>query len=96
MTIQARLETCMRKGNLRVSDLACWFGRPHPTVRGWVKRGIQPGGGPMDQEQVEVLLGVLESMIGKNKRFPVPLMGPRQRKAYVARVRATVREGQLA
>lgn len=90
MTIQARLEACMRKGNLRVSDLACWFGRPHPTVRGWVKRGIQPGGGPMDQEQVELLLGELEKLVQKKQGFPVPLMGPRQRKTYVAGIRGKV------
>ena len=90
MTIQARLEKCMRKGNLRVSDLAGWFGRPHPTVRGWVKRGIQPGGGPMDQEQIETLLGVLEGLIRDKSGFPVPRMGPRQRKTYVAGIRGKV------
>lgn len=90
MTIQARLEKCMRAGNLRVSDLAGWFGRPHPTVRGWVKRGIQPGGGPMDQEQIETLLGTLEGMIDKRQGFPVPRLGPQQRKAHMVGIRRKV------
>jgi len=44
----------------------------------------------MDQEQVGRLLDVLETMIGKRQGFPIPLMGPRQRKAHIVGIRAKV------
>ncbi len=35
--LSARLNAAMREGNLNTSDLARWFNRPIPTVRGWVR-----------------------------------------------------------
>ncbi len=37
----------MRQGNLTVADLARWFGRPHPTVRGWTN-GTKIGAAALD------------------------------------------------
>jgi hypothetical protein len=83
MTIQRRLQTCMKRGNLRVADLARWFGRPHPTVRGWTLLGIRPGGGPHDIERVHKLLEAMEFLIKRRKGFPLPQMTPRERKLYI-------------
>ena len=90
MTIQRRLQTCMRRGNLRVADLARWFERPHPTVRGWAYLGIRPGGGPHDVEQVHVLLKTLEFLIQKKKGFPMPRLSPRLRKKHLGDIRAAL------
>jgi hypothetical protein len=90
MTIQRRLQTAMKRGNLRVADLARWFERPHPTVRGWAYLGIRPGGGPHDVEQVNVLLVQLETLIKKRKGFPLPRLSPRERKRHLHAIRVTV------
>jgi hypothetical protein len=87
MTIQRRLQTCMKRGNLRVADLARWFDRPHPTVRGWVLKGIRPSGGPHDVDHVIELLGMLEMLIQKKRGFPMPRLSPRERKKHVADIR---------
>ena len=59
MTFQARLKIAMRKGNLRVSDLARWFGRRHSTIRGWVIDGREPAGTSFDRAGLESLLDQL-------------------------------------
>ena len=87
MTIQRRLQVCMKRGNLRVADLARWFDRPHPTVRGWALKGTRPGGGPHDVEHVTQLLGLLETLIKKRKGFPLPRLSPRARKSYITEMR---------
>jgi hypothetical protein len=87
MTIQRRLQVCMKRGNLLVADLARWFDRPHPTVRGWVLKGTRPGGGPHDIEHVNELLGLLETLIRKKKGFPLPRLSPRGRKKHIADIR---------
>lgn len=87
MTIQRRLQTCMRRGNLRVSDLARWFERPHPTVRGWVLKGTRPNGGPHDIEHVAQLLALLETLIQKKRGFPLPRLSPRERKKHISDIR---------
>ncbi len=81
----------MRRGNLRVADLARWFDRPHPTVRGWALKGIQPGGGPHDVESVNSMLVLLEKLIEARKGsygFPVPRLSPRARKQHILDIRA--------
>jgi hypothetical protein len=88
MTIQRRLQACMKQGNLRVADLARWFDRPHPTMRGWVLKGSRPGGGPHDIEHVSELLGLLETLIQKKKGFPLPRLSPRDRKKHIVDIRA--------
>jgi hypothetical protein len=90
MTIQRRLQACMKRGNLRVSDLACWFGRPHPTVRGWVLKGTRPGGGPHDIEHTGQLLTLLETLIRTHRGFPLPQLSPRARKQRVQDIRSKV------
>lgn len=88
-TFQQRLQGVLQAGNLTVSDLARWFDRPHPTVRGWVQRGLQPGGAPLDIEHVQQLLKLLETLVSRKKGFPVPRMPPSQRIAHLKRIRAS-------
>ena len=83
MTVQHRLQACMRRGNLRVADLARWFDRPHPTVRGWARGTHQPSGGPHDVEHVGELLTLLETLIRTKRGFPIPRLSPRNRKQHV-------------
>jgi hypothetical protein len=86
-----RLQWCMRHGNLRVADLARWFGRPHATVRGWVLRKLNPSGSELDVEHIHSLLGLLETLIKARKRFPLPLgLKPADRKTWLAQTRRTV------
>lgn len=47
-SFQARLTRVMDLGNLRVADVARWFGRRHSTVRGWVVDGREPAGTAAD------------------------------------------------
>lgn len=89
-SLQIRLRACQDRGNLTLSDMARWFGRPIPTVRGWVERGAKPGGGPIDKDHVEQLLGLLETLIRKRKGFPVPRMAPDARVVYLQDIRATL------
>lgn len=86
MTIQRRLQVCMKRGNLRVADLARWFDRPHPTVRGWALKGTRPGGGPHDIEHVGELLSILEKLISARKGFPLPRLSPRARKQHITNI----------
>lgn len=90
MTIQRRLQTCMKRGNLRVADLARWFDRPHPTVRGWALKGIRPGGGPHDIEHVHELLGLLEKLVRTKRGFPLPRLSPRARKKHIVDIRSAL------
>jgi hypothetical protein len=71
MTFAARLSTCLASGNLTVADLARWFGRPHPTVRGWITNGFDPRGGPHDVAYVHALLDALEMTIRKRRELPL-------------------------
>ena len=67
MTFQARLKQAMRQGNLRIADLARWFGRRHSTVRGWVVDGRAPAGTEADVRALTSALGVLETEIRQCK-----------------------------
>lgn len=86
-TFQQRLQACQRGGNLTVSDLARWFDRPHPTVRGWVQKGLAPSGAPLDVEHAHSMLGLLEMLIRRKKGFPVPRLPPSRRIAHLAHIR---------
>ena len=88
-TFAARLNAILVRGNLRVSDLARWFDRPHPTVNGWVKRNLNPGGGPTDVDNAYILLGTLESFLQrKGKLLPVPVgLSPDERIRHIKRLR---------
>jgi len=82
MKIKQRLDAIMRDGNLTVADLARWFERPHPTVRGWTKGG-SVGGPPLDRHAIEVALAKLEDMLKKKRGLPVPQMSPAKRIEYL-------------
>lgn len=79
MTFQQRLKVAMRCGNLTVADLARWFDRPDPTVRGWVMNGGSPGGGPLDIENTYQALDLLEKIIKRRRDLPLPRMSPSER-----------------
>lgn len=84
-TFGNRLEHAMRDGNLTVADLARWFGRPDPTVRGWV-RGENPRGAQLDIAYTEARMALLETRIRKRQGLPVPRMPLRDHKAYVLKL----------
>ena len=87
-TFSERLQVVLKKGNLRVADLARLFARPHPTVNGWVKRGLNPGGGSLDVERAYTILGVLESYLQRSRLLPVPLsLDPSKRIRYIKKIR---------
>lgn len=87
-TFSERLQAVSRKGNLKVSDLARWFDRPHPTVRGWVIRGLNPGGGPADVDEIYEMLAKLESFMQRSKMLPVPIgLSPADRIRHVKRMK---------
>ena len=83
---QDRLQRVLHDGNLTVADLARWFERPDPTVRGWVA-GIGLGGGPLDAAYVMAQLGLLEKRVRKHQGFPVPRMSPSKRIAYLQEIK---------
>ena len=87
MTFQGRLKRCLKAGNLTVADLARWFNRPDPTVRGWVLDGRQPAGPAKDRDDLLRSLAWLERRIAVSNGFPVPRMSQRERKAYLERMR---------
>ena len=87
ITFSARLKKAQRAGNLTVADLARWFDRNYQTVRGWVSGACEPGGAPMDREHALELLGLLEQMIKRRQKFPVPRLSPIERVAYIQELR---------
>lgn len=89
--IQQRLERCLKAGNLRTADLARWFDRPYPTVRGWLEGNYEPNGGPQDNEEIGRLLGSLEHLIIGRRGFPVPRLSPQERIAHLKRIRKAVK-----
>ncbi len=92
-TFQQRLVACQQVGNLTTADLQRWFDRPYQTVRQWVEKGIEPGGGPIDREHAIQLLGLLEMLIEKRKGFPIPRLPPAGRIAHLVGVRKAVMKG---
>ena len=95
MTFSQRLQVVLKKGNLRVADLARLFNRPHPTVNGWVKRGLNPGGGPADVDRAYETLTKLESYLQRSRLLPVPVgLSPVMRIMRVKKLRATMLEGK--
>lgn len=91
MTFRDRLKKAQQGGNLTVADLARWFRRPDPTVRGWIQKGVRPAGGPLDIEDTEKWLFVLERLIAHGKGFPIQGLTPRQKIARLESIRAKVK-----
>lgn len=90
MTFQERLKAACAGGNLRVADLARWFERSDPTVRGWVERGHAPADAPIDRNDIERRLKALEGLIRKKDGFPVPRMSAQKRIKHIARFQKKV------
>lgn len=67
-TFQQRLRRCVEHGNLTVSDLARWFGRPYATVRDWLVNGREPIGGPVTVRNAWDRLGTLETEVRRHGR----------------------------
>lgn len=74
-----RLAAVMRDGNLRVSDLARWFGRPHATVRLWSTGNSDIGGTIMDKAFILERLDQLERMVRKQTPLIPQGLTPKQR-----------------
>ena len=89
-----RLHLAMAGGNLTMMDLARWFERPHPTVRQWC-RGVTMSGPPQDQEMILALLTRLEIAIRYKKGFPVPRLRPRDRRAYLLKMKGRALASKL-
>lgn len=84
MTFQQRLHACMQDGNLRIADLARWFGRPHSTLRTWIHEGREPSGPAIETAWIRGQLKKLEKKIGQKKGFPVPTgLSPRKRIEHI-------------
>lgn len=78
-----RLAAVMRDGNLRVSDLARWFGRPHATVRLWWTGNSDIGGTIMDKAFILERLVQLERMVRQHTPLIPQGLTPKQRIAAV-------------
>ena len=78
-----------------MADLARLFARPHPTVNGWIKRGLNPSGGPADIDGAYTMLEKLESYLQRSKMLPVPIgMSPDKRIRYVNKLRDMIKTGK--
>ncbi len=83
----SRLQAIMRDGNLTGADLARWFDRPDPTVRGWISGDHDLSGPTLDVAYVEAQLAKLEKLLLQNKGLPVPRMVPRKRIEHLDRLK---------
>jgi hypothetical protein len=84
-----RLQHVMEAGNLTGADLARWFGRPDPTVRGWISGDHVLGGAQLDVAYVEAQLIKLEGLLKKKRGLPVPQMTRIKRKQHLDSLKAT-------
>jgi len=66
-TFQEGLLKAMERGNLRVADVARWFGRRHSTARGWVVDGREPAGTPADLRALFARLNELNAEIARSR-----------------------------
>jgi hypothetical protein len=83
-SVSERLNRLLTEGNLTLADLARWFDRPYPTVRGWLQGG-DVGGAPLDTAWVLAQLKCLEKKMGKG--LPVPRLSMAERAAYMEKLR---------
>lgn len=94
-SFSVRLQACLKKGNLRVADLAKLFNRSHSTVNGWVQRELNPSGGPTDVEAAYTMLGKIESYIQRSDRLPVPAgLSPLNRIKFIRKLRQEILTGK--
>jgi hypothetical protein len=83
----SRLQSIMQAGNLTGADLARWFDRPDPTVRGWISGDHDLGGAQLDVAYVEAQLTKLEGLLKKDRGLPVPRLTPSKRIAYMRKLK---------
>lgn len=88
-----RLAAVMRDGNLRVSDLARWFGRPHATVRLWCTGNSDVGGTIMDKAFVLERLHLLERIVRKRHPLIPPGLKPKERIVELEKAMTRVNAG---
>jgi hypothetical protein len=67
-SFQVRLARVMDLGNLRVADVARWFGRRHSTVRGWVVDGREPAGTAADVRGLFQRLNELQELVRASRK----------------------------
>lgn len=83
-SLSVRLTRLMEAGKLTVADLAYWLGRPHATVRLWVKGTTAPGGRYLaDLAYHRVLL--LEHHVRAG--FVIPEMSAHKRPEFIRQAR---------
>ena len=87
---QQRLKDVLQGGNLTVADLARWVDRPDPSVRGWVVNGGEPGGGPLDKQEIQFLLEKLERLVQRNRSLPLPRLSPQERIRRLKKLRSAL------
>lgn len=85
-SFEQRLNDLMRCGNLRVADLARWFGRPHATVRGWAN-GTPMNGTAFENAFIIAALNDLEVRLKRGRGLPVPRMSLRARILYMGKLK---------
>ena len=88
MSFTTRLLWCKEHGDMTVSDLSVWFGRPRATVNTWVNGRIPYG--PAGR-LAAAHLTLLENAIRKNKSLPVPIdLSWTKRADYIRGVRDAI------
>ena len=86
-SLSSRLQTVMRDGNLTGADLARWFDRPDPTVRGWISGDHVLSGAQLDVTFVEAQLDKLERFLKKKQGLPVPRLTSAKRIEHLTKLR---------
>lgn len=84
--LSTRLRRARDAANMTTADLARWFGRPYPTVNGWLNGG-QVGLAPLDSAIIEAQLFELEKRLKHRRGFPIPPMKRQDREAYIEKQR---------
>ena len=79
-----RLARAAKRGDLTRTDLACWFARHYSTIREWEIKPIEPSPKSPASREAYRRLALLEKVIEKDKRFPIPaVLSQRYRRRYV-------------
>lgn len=89
----ARLCRLMEQANLTGADLARWFDRPDPTVRGWISGAHDLSGPALDTAYIEACVAKLESLLRVGAGLPVPRMTPAKRIVYMTKLRKRMLPG---
>ena len=90
-----RLQAVQERGNLNLSDLHRWFGRPYHTVRAWAFGYTEPAGWA-NYTQVFKRLEALEQAVKDRSQFPIPDLSPHEHAAYFRRIVDEQRNGGVS